>query len=61
MTSEKELKQLVRDFFKILDVVEETVDGRPFRPTKITSCRALDSRNMNEILKRMKELTGEQQ
>jgi hypothetical protein len=59
MTNEEELKQLVRDFFRILDIVEETDEGRPFRPTNITSCRAMDGAKLNDILKRMKELAGE--
>lgn len=59
MTNEEELKQLVREFFRILDIVEESDEGRVFRPTTITSCRAVDGPKLDAILKRMKELSGE--
>jgi len=56
---ENDLKQLVRDFFDILDVKEESDEGRVFCPTYISSCRAVDGAKLNEILSRMKEIVKE--
>ena len=56
MTNQEELTQLVKDFFCILDTVEESDEGKPFRPTNIASCRAVDGEKLNNVLKRMKEL-----
>jgi len=51
-----ELKQLVKEFFRILDIVEETDEGREFRPTNIYSSRALDGAKLNTVLSKMKEI-----
>ena len=51
-----ELKELVREFFRILDIVEETDEGREFRPTYIVSSRALDSAKLDTVLLKMKEI-----
>lgn len=55
----EELKQLVKEFFRILDIVEESDSGTLFHPTNITSCRAMDGARMNDILRRMKEIAGD--
>jgi hypothetical protein len=59
MTTDTELKQLVRDFFRILDIKEESEEGRIFSPTYISSCRVLDGARLSEILARMKEIVKE--
>ena len=51
-----ELKELVKEFFRILDIVEETDEGREFRPTYISSCRAIDGAKLNTVLSKMKEI-----
>jgi hypothetical protein len=41
--------------FALADIVEETDDGRPFRPNRLGgSCRSLDGAKMNELLARLK-------
>lgn len=43
-------------FFALLDIEEETDDGRVFKPNQLGgSCRALDAAKMNELLGRLKE------
>ncbi len=54
-----ELNILVQEFFKILDTIEVTDDGREFHPTTISSCRTMDSIKLNKILTRMKEIVGD--
>lgn len=55
-----DLKELVRDFFAILDIVESNDSGtRDFHPNYISSCRIFDSHKLNAIIPRMKELARE--
>jgi hypothetical protein len=47
--------KLVR-FFYLLDIEEETDDGRPFHPNTLGgSCRALDAQEMNQLLTELKD------
>ena len=59
MNTEEELKALVRDFFAVLDIVEESDSGRIFHPTYISSARTTDAIRLDKILNRMKELVKE--
>jgi len=59
MSNDTELRQLVRDFFRILDIEEESDEGKIFRPTYISSCRVLDAEKLGNILERMKEIVKE--
>lgn len=52
------LPELVLEFFRILDIEEESEEGRLFRPTYISSCRALDSFRLGQVLERMKALVA---
>ena len=45
---------LVKELFRLLDITEETDDGRVFRPNRITSCRALDAEKLNKVLVELK-------
>jgi hypothetical protein len=45
---------LVRELFRLLDITEQTDEGRYFRPNKIYSSRALDSEKLNQVLKDLK-------
>jgi hypothetical protein len=56
---ENELKTLVKEFFRILDIEEESDEGRLFHPTFITSCRVLDQVKLNKTLARMKEIAND--
>jgi len=53
----EELKKLVREFFEILDVEEESDSGRLFHPVYISSVRVMTTKRLNEMLERMKELS----
>jgi hypothetical protein len=55
-TNDKLLKETVREFFRMLDTVEESDSGREFHPITISCCRTVMIEPMNNILKRMKEL-----
>ena len=50
------LQQAVRDYFALLDLEEETDDGRRFFPNRLGSCRVMDGAKMEDALRRMKEL-----
>ena len=54
-----DIKKLVKEFIGILDIVEESDNGRTFHPNQISSCRVMDSFRMNEILLKLKELVNE--
>jgi hypothetical protein len=45
---------LVKELFMLLDITEETDDGRVFRPNQISSCRAVDAERLNSILVSLK-------
>ena len=51
-----ELKELVKEFFRILDIKEESDEGRLFSPNYISSCRSMDGVKLDAILRRLKEL-----
>jgi len=55
----EELKQLVREFFRIMDIVEESDEGKVFRPNYISSCRALDGAKLSDVLTKMKYIVKE--
>ncbi len=54
-----DLKECVREFFKILDSQEESEEGRMFHPVTIRCCRAMMIEPLNKLLDRMKELSNE--
>lgn len=47
-------KELLKKLFYYLDITEESDSGRPFRPNVISSCRAMDGAELNEILNQLK-------
>ena len=58
----KELKEAVSELFSdYLDVVEESDSGREFHPIFISCCRALKLEPLNNLLKKLKELSKEQE
>lgn len=58
-THSLELKLLVKRFFEILDVKEESDLGREFSPVFISCCRVLLGEELKKILPRMKELAND--
>ena len=51
------LDGVVREFIRLLDIEEESDNGRRFRPNGITSCRAIDGDKMLKCIQEMKRLT----
>lgn len=47
---------LVRELFRLLDITEETDEGRVFRPNRISSCRAMDAEKLNQVLKELRNV-----
>jgi hypothetical protein len=45
---------LVRELFRLLDITEQTDEGRVFHPNRISSCRALDAEKLEQVLKELK-------
>lgn len=58
MSQNEELKECVREFFKILDSVEMSDNGNEFRPTYITSARTFHIMKLEKLLPKMKELAN---
>lgn len=52
------LESLTREFFAILDQVDESDSGRRFNPVFISSCRALTTSKLTEILSEMRRLSN---
>ena len=51
------VKALLREFFQLLDIEEESDSGRRFHPNYIASCRILDGQKLNEILTELKRIS----
>ena len=47
---------LVRELFRLLDITEQTDEGRVFHPNRISSCRAMDAEKLNQVLKELKNV-----
>ncbi len=47
---------LIDEFIKLLEITEETDEGKIFWPNYISSCRTLDAKRMKEIIAQLKEL-----
>jgi hypothetical protein len=53
------LKELVKELFdKYLNVVEESDSGYMFNPTTISTCRSLKVKPLNELLEKIRVLSG---
>lgn len=51
-----ELKNVVKDFFALLDATAETDEGREFHPVTISCSRALTIPKLDKVLFEMKRL-----
>jgi hypothetical protein len=56
----KDAKQDLKEFFKILDIQEESEEGRMFHPTFISCCRSFTLVKLNGILSRLKQYSEEE-
>jgi len=54
-----DIKETIREFFRILDTQEESDDGRVFHPVQISSCRVMLTARLSEVLDDMKEYVEE--
>lgn len=52
--TDSEARVAVSRLIQLLDIVEETDAGRPFRPNTITSCRVLDGAEIATLLESLK-------
>jgi hypothetical protein len=43
-------ERLWKEFITLMEITEESDSGNEFRPNKISSCRAMDGKRLNEIL-----------
>ena len=45
---------LVKELFELLDQIEETEEGRMFRPVQISCCREFDRMKLEKVLVALK-------
>ena len=50
---------LIEQLFRLLDITEQTDEGRYFRPNRIVSYRALDAEKLDTILAELKRTVTE--
>jgi hypothetical protein len=50
MRYKREAEKLWKEFITLLEITEESDSGYEFNPNKISSCRAMDGKRLNEIL-----------
>jgi len=55
----EDLPAAVRQFFAMLDIVEESDSGNEFHPISIGNCRAMLQEPLENILTQMKEMSRE--
>ena len=53
------MKELLKEFFAILDTVEESDNGTEFHPVYISSCRVMKTKRIQEIFTELKQIIGE--
>jgi hypothetical protein len=53
------VKQLLQEFFDILDTVEVSDSGREFNPVCISSCRVELTQRVSDVMKGLKEYADE--
>ena len=49
-------EKLWKEFITIMEITEESDSGYEFNPNKISSCRAMDGRRLNEILNEARQI-----
>ena len=52
------LAALAKQFLNILDITEESINGRLFHPTNITSCRAGDLQKIGELVEAIRRASN---
>lgn len=49
-------EHLWKEFITLMDITEESDSGYAFNPNKISSCRAMDGKRLNEILNEARQI-----
>ena len=49
-------ERLWKEFITLMDITEESDSGNEFNPNKISSCRAMDGKRLNEILNEARQI-----
>jgi hypothetical protein len=52
-----EYRDAVRELIRLLEIEEESDSGSTFHPNKVSSCRVMDGMQINQCLKKLKELS----
>lgn len=61
MNEHEQLRECVKSFFEdYLNIREESESGRVFAPIQISCCRAYKYQTLNDLLERMRILSGAQ-
>ena len=47
---------LVKELFRLLDITEQTDEGRYFKPNRIYSSRVMDAEKLEQVLKELKNV-----
>jgi hypothetical protein len=53
-------ERLWKEFITLMDITEESDSGNAFNPNKISSCRAMDGKRLNEILNEARQIVFKQ-
>ena len=53
-------ERLWKEFITLMDITEESDSGYAFNPNKISSCRAIDGKRLNEILNEARQIVFKQ-
>jgi hypothetical protein len=55
----QQYRDAVRELIRLLEIEEESDMGNVFRPNVVRSCRVVDGMQINQCLKKLKELAAE--
>lgn len=55
-----EIKQTLKEFFRLLDMKEESESGKVFSPIQITSYRAMLTPKLSKLLEDMRVFANDQ-
>ena len=55
-TRAEKAEKLWKEFITLMDITEESDSGYKFNPNKISSCRAMDGKRLNEILNEARQI-----
>ena len=56
MRYKREAEKLWKEFITLMEITEESDSGNAFNPNKISSCRAMDGKRLNEILIEVRQI-----